>query len=245
MTSPNIMPISTIPITSAKRPAPGWRLAALLGLASACVFLVWHAGSDLRAFNAADQGARALRSAQTMPAGTARDAQLDSAQIALQRALARHPEDALGWSRLAEVRLLQATGAALGSVSPALLQASVSASKRAEALGRDGANDFARLAFALSLLKQQERAAATALAASYAREALGAGLAERRLQAANRLWAVLDGRSRAAALREACATLADPLASGLDSEALLQRALAPAETPSAFCLRAGFASASR
>lgn len=245
MTSPNIMPISTIPTTSAKGRAHGWRLATGLGLAAACVFLVWHAGSDLSAYNAADQGARALRSAQAMTAGTARDAQLDSAQVALQRALARHPEDGLSWSRLAEVRLLQATGAALGSVSPALLQASVAASTRAQALGRDGANDFARLAYALSLLKQQERPAATALAASYAREALGAGLAERRLQAANRIWADLDGQARAAALREACASLADPLASGQEGRAVLQLALAPAETPSAFCLRAGFESASR
>jgi hypothetical protein len=240
MTSPNIMPTSTIPITSAN----GLRALAVMALACASAFVIWRSIADLSAFAAAEEGARGLRAAIAMEAGTRRDAQLDAAQTALQRALARHPDDGLSWSRLAEVRVVQATGAALGRVSPALLQASVDAGARAQALGRNSATDSARLAFALSLLAQQERPAAAALAASYAREPLGAGLAERRLPAARRVWAVLESEVRAAAQKEACASLADPLSQGQDAARLLQLALAPAEAPNAFCRRAGFASAS-
>lgn len=240
------MLISTTPTTSAKRGGiTAWPAAAALVLAGASLFLLWRSGADLSALGAAETGARALRGAISMEAGTARDAALDRAQSALQMALAHHRDDGLSWSRLAEVRVLQATGSALQSVSPALLQASVDAGARAQALGRTGATDFARQAFALSLLAQQERAAATALAASYAREPLGAGLAERRLPTARRVWAHLDREARAAATREACSSLADPLRRGDEGELLLQLDLADREAPSTFCRRAGFASASR
>lgn len=239
------MPISTIPITSDKRlGSKAWALAFGLVLAGASLFLLWRSSADLIALRAAESGAEALSGAMAMEAGLARDAQLDLAQNALQQALSRHPEDGLSWSRLAEVRVLQATGSAVSSISPALLQASIDAGLRAAALGRDGATDLARQAFALSLLAGQQRGAATALAASYAREPLGAGLAMRRLPAAQRVWAELNAEARAAALREACSSREDPLDQGAHGEALLQRALAGPEDAGSFCRRAGFASPS-
>lgn len=230
MTVPNIMPTSTTPITFARL-----LNAALLGataLSALCVLA--YAAADYTAIEAGETGSERLAQAAALPPGRERDVALDAAQRALQQALERRRADAQLWSRLAETRLLQATGAAVSEVSPELVAAAVDAGARVERLDRASAADHARQAYALALLPGRAQEAAQALARSYAMEPLGTGLSERRLSTALLVWAGLEGSTREQAVAEACAHLADPTADQVTALALLR---APRPTP-ADCPRA-------
>lgn len=185
---------------------------------------LWAAGADWVAAVAKQRAEAALHAADIAPPGLPRDALLDEAQTHLQIRLNRQPEDAAAWARLAEVRFLQATGAAIGSLSPSLLRASLEADAKAEQLGRESAADYARRSLALSLLGESGATAAAWLAKSYRLEPEGAGLGARRLGAAERLWPQLDAATRKAIRGEACALLQE----GLVLDPIEPRAL-PAE----------------
>lgn len=133
-----------------------------------------------------------------------RDAQLDRAQAQLTEALAMRGDDAALWTALSNTRYLQATGAEVRTVSPALLAAAREAAERAVALAPQSADAQTRLALALSLTAGRTRDAADALMASYRIESFEAALAASRTEAAGRLWGLLDIPSRDAARVEAC-----------------------------------------
>ena len=61
--------------------------------------------------------------AAAMSRGPERDRALDAAQGALSDALVSYPNDAALWSALSQIRFLQATGAEVETVSPALIGA--------------------------------------------------------------------------------------------------------------------------
>ncbi len=156
-------------------------------------------GAVLRAF-----GLEAARDALSMPIGAARDARLDDAQSLLTEALSTHADDSEIWGSLAQTRYVQATGAQVRTVSPALVAASLAAARRAEALAPDDAAAQARLAAALSLVRGRQMESADALNRSYDITPLSAELAQMRMETADRVWSLLDQRAQTAALAEAC-----------------------------------------
>lgn len=206
--------------------------AAAVLLAGLGAWTAWTGWSGLRAAQAQAQAAEALLAAADLAVGPERDAALDAAQTALQRRLAYRSRDVLAWSRLAEVRLLQAASATVGAISPALLEASLKADARVEALGGAGARDYARRSYAQSLLGADPQAAARWLAASYRLEPGATGLAQRRLVAGAQVWPHLDAETRAAVRAEACSAAKDELllvgeaVAGASAERLTQPAAA-------------------
>jgi len=231
MTGPNIMPTSTTPTTFAK----ALDAALLTGAALAALAVLGWAAADYAAISAGEAGSARLYEALALEPGTARDAALDAAQRQLSEALKRRRGDAQLWSRLAETRLQQATGAAVSDVSAPLVAASADAGAQVQRLGRANAADFARQAYALSLLPGKEGEAGEALAQSYTLEPLGTGLSERRLRAALLVWGRLPEPARSQAVAEACETLADPTADQVAALAFLR---APRPSP-ASCPLAG------
>ncbi|MBY0447341.1 MAG: hypothetical protein K2P95_01510 [Hyphomonadaceae bacterium] len=194
---------------SAKGPAAA---AAALCLGGLGVWTTWVGWSGLQAAQAQADAVRSLLAVAKLAVGQERDAALDAAQVALRRRLEYRPDDALAWSRLAEVRLLQAMSGAVGQLSPELVSASLDADARVQALGGSNARDFARRSYAASLLggaRAQE--GAEWLASSYRLEGSATGLAPRRLAAGAQLWPSLDVRTRAAVRKEACGALRDDL----------------------------------
>lgn len=186
-------------------------LAALF-LGGLGAWSVWIGWSGLQAAQAQVDAVHAMLRAAKLPVGQERDAALDAAQMALRRRLDYRPEDALAWSRLAEVRLLQAMSGAVGQLSGALVAASLEADARVEALGGSNARDYARRSYAASLLGgARAREGADWLASSYRLEGSATGLAPRRLAAGAAMWPRLDARTRALVRKEACSAVRDDL----------------------------------
>ncbi len=193
---------STKPITSAN---PSLDAAALIVVALLAIAALVLSVRDTRAAYLRALGVGAIASAEALTRGPERDRLLDRAQGHLHDALDVYPRDPVLWLAMARTRYLQATGAEVLEISPALLQASIDAARRAEALDPMSDQAPAQLAQAMSALPNADRhEAADALARSYLRSGLDPGGGGARIQAAAALWPELSAGARQSALAEAC-----------------------------------------
>ncbi len=192
---------STRPIISAETA----RAAAPVALVAIGALIAGAAGlRDLQSAAAAALGRTYAEAAAAAPVGPERDLALDRAQGELTQALRARPDDVRLWLALSETRYLQATGAEVRQVSPALLGAARAAASEAIARAPENAEAHARLAAARSLLVGETQDAARALARSYALEPLSPPLAAVRAETAGRLWLQLAPAAREGARAEAC-----------------------------------------
>ena len=165
---------------------------------------------DARAAYLRALGVQAAETAEALERGPVRDSMLDRAQEQLQQALEVYPRDASLWLALARTRYVQATGAEVRATSLTLLQASIIAARRAEALDPMSHQAPAQLAQALSAMPNPSpREAAAALARSYLRRGLDADVGGIRIPIAAALWSELSPQARQAALAEACVLVRD------------------------------------
>ena len=160
---------------------------------------------DARAAYVRELGIEAVAQALDMERSAQRDRLLDSAQDRLTEALDVYSRDPVLWRAMALTRYLQATGAQVTDVSPPLLRATVDAARHAEALDPHDPEAPGRIAQALSVLPQADKAqAAAALKRSYLQRALDPASGAWRIQTAAALWPALDAETRESALAEAC-----------------------------------------
>lgn len=191
---------STRPITFANRV----RTAALLALAVGAVAVIAVSGWDAMGAMARASGLDSATRAAAMPRGPERDRALDAAQGVLADALTSYPNDAALWGALSQIRFLQATGAEVQTVSPALIGAARDAAQRAIDLAPADSVAPARLAQALAFTSDRRGEGVAALALSYRLRPLDGALAPARADAAARLWDLADADVRRAARAEAC-----------------------------------------
>ncbi len=177
-------------------------LAVAVG-ALAAVAMV-GAGRDALGERALERGQAVLAQAASLPRGAERDSVLADVLTIADRGVDMSPHNAGLWNLLGEAQLLQATTAALGTVSPDLLVAAANSSTQAARLAPADAAAPARIAFVRSLQTDGRSAVGAALAQSYSASAFDRALSLRRLEAAGRAWPELSEKVRADALLEAC-----------------------------------------
>lgn len=178
--------------------------APLAALALIALLVSVTAARDLSGAVSRAIGLSEATFAAGLPVGAERDGRLARAQASLTEALSAHGGDAAIWIALSQTRFLQATGAEVRTVSPALLAAAVDAGRRAVLLAPESAEAHARLAEAASLTQGGAREAADALERSYAIAPRSEALAPARVAAAGRVWGDLDARAKGLAMAEAC-----------------------------------------
>lgn len=172
-------------------------MAALAG------YVIFAEGRGLWGGYAAAYAGEALRGAQTLPRGAARDQQLDRAQASASDGLKIAPDDPRLWNLLAETRLQQSIAGGVEALSPALLVASAQASAQAAALAPHDVGVQARLGYVKSLQGDAE-AAAAALTQSYRLDSFSPLYGFRRVVTAARAWRALDAKARRDVVSEAC-----------------------------------------
>jgi tetratricopeptide (TPR) repeat protein len=219
---------STKPITSGNAAI---RVALALAIAALAIWMGYGAVRGLLGARAQAAAEETIERAVALPRGAQRDEQLAAAQSLLMGAVDLAPEDADLWNMLAETNLLQATTAAMTTVSNDLLESAVKESERAVALAPQDPAAPARIALVRSLQGDRKADAAAALSQSYAARAFDRALGLRRLETAGRTWANLDGKVRASTLAEAC-----ELVRGGDRERVYDVRLGDAEPAMALAL---------
>lgn len=192
---------STKPIISAKG---ALRVGLALLLAVFAAWTIYVSARDLLGRQAQANGQAALDRAVTLPRGASRDAQLASAQALASQGVSLAPDSAELWNLLGETNLLQATTAAVATISQDLLKAAADASLRAATLAPADPAPTARIAFVRSLQEDGKAQVGPALAQSYQAKAFDHTLGMRRLEAAGRAWPALTVAVRMEALGEAC-----------------------------------------
>lgn len=181
--------------------------AAIVLIAAFSGFALGVNGAFVWAGAAIERGAAALSAAAPMARGLERDRLLDTAQADLRQGLVLARGDARAWDRLAEVRWLQATGAAVREVSPTLLAEAETATRRAQTLAPASAAAPIRLAAIAALDPARTDVAVAALAASYAAAPEASEWSVRRVAAAGRVWSALNPALRAQVTSEVCAAM--------------------------------------
>jgi hypothetical protein len=192
---------STKPIISASGTL---RIGLALVVAALAAMAAYGAARDLLGERARARAEAALEAAQSLPRGAARDRQLAATQIIAHNGVDLTPDDAGLWNLLAETQLMQATTAAITSISDDLLAAAADASVRAANLAPQDPAASARIALVRSLQVDGKAEVSAALAQSYAARAFDPVLGQRRLEAAGRAWPALNEAVRSETLLEAC-----------------------------------------
>lgn len=178
-----------------------WRTGAAAGVvALAAAVLVAKGGALLSGYKAV-YADNALRQAQAEK-GPAREKALSAAVAYTDEGLRIAPDDPRLWGLRAEALLRQALEGPAADRTNALT-AAATASERAVAAAPNDSAEYARLALALALAGDRQKAAA-ALGRSYELDMTATAFGQRRLEAAGRAWPELGAAGQRNVVNEAC-----------------------------------------